>query len=383
VVPLGAGSKEHGPHLKLRNDLTIADYLTRRLVDAASVVVAPTLTYHHYPAFLEYPGSTSLSLNTARDLTTDVVRTLAAYGPRRFYVLNTGISTLGPLRLAAEALAADGILLRFTDLNARLAPAAKGLTQQQGGTHADEVETSMMLYIDPSTVDMTKAVKEFTPAPNASRLTRQRTRPGVFSPSGIWGDPTLATAAKGRTLVEALVTGILDDITQLRAASLPTASNAAAAASTGRANAPPAAAPRGDEPAHKGCAAADERDIRAIGFMFTSYWSQKDSIRLAGLWSEQGNIIHVDGSIETGSVVIEQNRNRLFLTNEYRSSYHLLTLNLVRCLSPDIAVVDGKWELTKVVDTANRAVPKREGQATLVLKRTNKWSIEAYRYTVK
>ncbi len=66
-----------------------------------------------------------------------------------------------------------------------------------------------------------------------------------------------------------------------------------------------------------------------------------------------------------------------------RSSYHLLTLNLVRCLSPDIAVVDGKWELTKVVDTANRAVPKREGQATLVLKRTNKWSIEAYRYTVK
>jgi creatinine amidohydrolase len=27
VVPLGAASKEHGPHLKLRNDLTLADYL--------------------------------------------------------------------------------------------------------------------------------------------------------------------------------------------------------------------------------------------------------------------------------------------------------------------------------------------------------------------
>jgi hypothetical protein len=67
VIPLGAASKEHGPHLKLRNDLTVADYLTRRVVDAATVVVAPTLTYHYYPAFVEYPGSTTLSLSTARD----------------------------------------------------------------------------------------------------------------------------------------------------------------------------------------------------------------------------------------------------------------------------------------------------------------------------
>ena len=93
VVPLGAASKEHGPHLKLRNDLALADYLTQRVVDATTVVVAPTLTYHFYPAFLEYPGSTSLSLATARDMTAEVVRTLSAYGPRRFYVLNTGVST--------------------------------------------------------------------------------------------------------------------------------------------------------------------------------------------------------------------------------------------------------------------------------------------------
>ncbi len=90
LIPLGAGSKEHGPHLKLGNDLTLAEYLTERVVDATAVVVAPTMTYHFYPAFLEYPGSTSLSLASARDMTADVVRTLSAYGPRRFYVLNTG-----------------------------------------------------------------------------------------------------------------------------------------------------------------------------------------------------------------------------------------------------------------------------------------------------
>ena len=31
VIPLGAASKEHGPHLRLENDLTIANYLSRRL----------------------------------------------------------------------------------------------------------------------------------------------------------------------------------------------------------------------------------------------------------------------------------------------------------------------------------------------------------------
>ena len=164
LIPLGAGSKEHGPHLKLRNDLTLAEYLTGRVADAAAVVVAPTLTYHFYPAFLEYPGSTSLSLASARDMTADVVRTLAAYGPRRFYILNTGVSTVRALDPAVALMASEGVLVRYTNLATRLDPATKGLVEQEGGTHADEVETSMMLYIDPSSVDMSKAVRDYTPS---------------------------------------------------------------------------------------------------------------------------------------------------------------------------------------------------------------------------
>ena len=100
-----------------------------------------------------------MTLPTARDMTADVVRTLSAYGPRRFYVLNTGVSTVRALEPAAALLAADGVLMRYTNLSARLDRATKGFIEQEGGTHADEVETSMMLYIDPSSVDMTKAVE--------------------------------------------------------------------------------------------------------------------------------------------------------------------------------------------------------------------------------
>ena len=220
VIPLGAAAKEHGPHLKLKNDFTIAEYLKKRVLRHADVVIAPTINYHFYPAFVEYPGSTSLRLETGRDLVVDICRSLARFGPRRFYVLNTGISTLRALRPAAELLAAEGIVLRYTDLK-MAEPVEKAIRKQEGGTHADEIETSMMLFIDPANVDMKKAVKDYTSGNVRGGLTRNPKGGGVYSPTGIWGDPTLATRDKGKKVIEALVTGILKDIESLRQAPPP------------------------------------------------------------------------------------------------------------------------------------------------------------------
>lgn len=214
VIPLGAESKEHGPHLPLGNDWNMAQYLARRVLSDADVVVAPTVNYSFYPAFVEYPGATSLRLETARDLLVDICRGLARFGPRRFYVLNTGVSTVRALQPAQEQLAAEGITLRYTDLLRTLEPVDKEVGQQEGGTHADEGETSMMLYIAPQTVDMSKAVKEYHPGKGP--FTRNPQGPGVVSISGVYGDPTLATRAKGERYVETLVRGVLADIEELR-----------------------------------------------------------------------------------------------------------------------------------------------------------------------
>src|SRR5271168_3890701 len=115
VIPIGAESKEHGPHLKLKNDWLMAEYLKREVLKSADVVIAPTVNYHFYPAFVEYPGSTTLRLETARDLMVDICRSLARYGPRKFYALNTGVSTLRALRLSGEVLAQEGILFRRSE----------------------------------------------------------------------------------------------------------------------------------------------------------------------------------------------------------------------------------------------------------------------------
>lgn len=220
VIPIGAAAKEHGPHLLLRNDFLLAEHLKRRLIERAEVVVAPTVNYHYYPAFVEYPGSTTLRLETARDLLIDICRSLAHHGPRRFYALNTGVSTVRALQPAQEALAKEGILLRYTDLLASLAPIEKQVLKQEGGTHADESETSMLLYLEPAAVDMTRAVKDFHPK-RPGPFSRSPSGPGTYSPTGTWGDPTLATRQKGERLVTGLVQSIVEDIAALRRAPLP------------------------------------------------------------------------------------------------------------------------------------------------------------------
>ncbi len=378
LLPLGAAAKEHGPHLKLRNDLTLAEHLTRRVMAETPVVVAPPLTYHFYPAFLEYPGSTSLAAATARDMTADVVRSLARSGARRFYVLNTGISTVVPLAASAKLLANEGILLGFTDFKARTEGAAAGIQQQSGGTHADEIETSMMLYVDASVVDMSLAVKDYSPAAAGPlRLTRRPDGDGVYSRTGIWGDPTLATPEKGRVIVDALVTGIVQDIDGIRKAPLPVAA-LQDSQPQGTSSGPSAGAAR---PA--GCSEGDERSIRGIGPTFAVAWTDQDAQRLASLWSSEGDIVHPDGSVERTAKVIQQNRAYLFSRQEYKASRHFLGIGNIRCLTGEVAVADGKWELREVVNASRQTIPPVDGLCTLVLKRTGGvWAIEAYRYTV-
>lgn len=220
VLPLGAASKEHGPHLRLDNDRVLAEYFAQTICDADDVLICPTLGYHYYPAFTDYPGSVTLSCDTAVALTAEVCESLASFGARRFYCLNTGFSTVQPLGLVRRRLADNGCLFAFTELHRLLDPVSAQIGEQPGGTHADEVETSMMLYIAPDRVDMQSAVCDYSPGRGLSRTPV----PGkAHSPSGVYGDATLATVEKGEKFVAAVVAGLIAGVEKLRAAQLPAA----------------------------------------------------------------------------------------------------------------------------------------------------------------
>lgn len=223
VIPIGAEAKEHGPHLPLNNDWLLAEYFAQRVASTTPVVLYPTINYHFYPSFVEYPGSTTLQLETARDVVIDIVRTIARHGPRRFYILNTGVSTLRALAPARDSLTADGLLVRYTDILNVGREAEDRIRQQPGGTHADEIETSMMLYMHPEVVDMRKAPDDYHPG--SGGLTRDSLRAvreqKVWSRSGTFGNATLATREKGRIVTEAQVAGMLGEIEALRRTPIP------------------------------------------------------------------------------------------------------------------------------------------------------------------
>ena len=215
LIALGARTKEHGPHLLLKNDYLMAEYLKDRVIKEVPVAVLPTIQYGYYPSFLEYPGSVSLREETFKNVVEDICRSMNGYGVRKFYVLNTGVSTLKPLSAAAQELGEVGIVLRYLNLLEVDKTLPKDLLQQEGGTHADESETSMMLYIAPETVDMSKAVKDYDPRPGRRGLTRDPQGSGTYSPTGIWGDAKLATREKGRVIVEATVQAIVSQVRDL------------------------------------------------------------------------------------------------------------------------------------------------------------------------
>jgi creatinine amidohydrolase len=97
LIPIGAGCKEHGFHLPMNTDFLWAEYLVNRVVEQCNVIALPTVTYGYYPAFKEYPGSISIGAAAFQEMIADICRSFATHGAKKFYVLNTGISTVAPL----------------------------------------------------------------------------------------------------------------------------------------------------------------------------------------------------------------------------------------------------------------------------------------------
>ena len=73
---------------------------------------------------------------------------------------------------------------------------------------------------------MRTAVKDYQPLTEGSTritFTRDPRGDGIYSPTGSWGDPTLATREKGRIVTEATLALILKQIENLRQAAPPKA----------------------------------------------------------------------------------------------------------------------------------------------------------------
>jgi creatinine amidohydrolase len=214
ILPVGAASKQHGFHLPLDTDRIQAEWLAGKVAQKVDALIWPTLTYGHYPAFIEYAGSSSVSASIFEALVHEISAQILGNGCQKLVVLNTGISTLAPVDRALARLDVVRVKHLWTHGGRRYSRTARQLAKQSHGSHADELETSLMLAIAPHLVDMARA--EASPALNETPGALTPTDPNSpnYSRSGSYGDPTLATSAKG----EALLAAMLDDLNEQVAA---------------------------------------------------------------------------------------------------------------------------------------------------------------------
>ena len=217
ILPIGAAAKQHGFHLPLNTDRIQAEWLAGKMAERIDALIWPTLTYGHYPAFVEYAGSSSLSIATFEALVREIAGQILGGGCRKLLVLNTGISTLAPVDRALARLDAAQIRHLWIHEGPRYPRVARQLAEQHHGSHADEMETSLMLALAPHLVAMARA--EASPAvalETPGALTPSDPDSPNYSRSGSYGDPTRATLAKGQALLAAM----LDDLHEQAAAFL-------------------------------------------------------------------------------------------------------------------------------------------------------------------
>jgi len=217
--------EQHGPHLPVGTDIGNAQALIEAVaerwgedpgVPGARIVVLPPMWWGTSPHHKGFPGTISLRLETFHHLLVDIVESISRHGFYRFLVINGHGGNAGILAASAGEISESlGVSLATCSYWTTIAGTLRDLGESTlgGMGHACEMETSLALHLDPPSVDLAHLRADLpTARPALAAIDFRRPGPvGValdFSrdtSEGVMGDPTMATAEKGRAFFEAAV----------------------------------------------------------------------------------------------------------------------------------------------------------------------------------
>ena len=211
LLPFGA-YEQHGPHLPLDTDTLMAGGLCRRLAAGLDALVLPAVGYGQTTDNDGFPGTISLSFDTVRAVLADIATALHRQRARALVVVNGDFGNRAPLRIATtETSARLGfpiLVVNYPGLDEAVAAVCTSPAAGFGLRHTDEFETSVVLALHPDAVEPTRAVAEYPEYPATFPAVQHGLR--ELSRSGVFGDPTAATAAKGDALLELLTRSAQD-----------------------------------------------------------------------------------------------------------------------------------------------------------------------------
>lgn len=232
-----ASIEQHGFHLPVDVDLRLArEVCLRAAKQNPHTLVMTPLAFGFEPHHMAWPGTIDVDWDVLIRYGVCVVSSLVRSGFRRILLIN-GHGSNRPImemivRLAQvkhpEALVAGQSWFALGAVARAFAP----LQESAFTSHACELETSAYLAIDPDAVRMERAVADetFRRSPHIwADLTGRKPDPDSTVPlvmmeyfstgslSGVRGDATKGTAAKGEAVLEAAAAEVAQIVDELRA----------------------------------------------------------------------------------------------------------------------------------------------------------------------
>ena len=224
VLPVAA-TEQHGPHLPLCVDTALVDGIVAaslaHLPATLPVLFLPTQAVGLSPEHASFPGTLTLKAETIIRLWTDIGESVAAAGIKKLVLFNAHGGQVSVLDIVARDLRARlGMLvygvswfnLPLTDDQGADANQLFSAEEQRFGIHAGDIETSMMLALQPDLVDMTHAANfpsssqsrtQAFPILGNGKSAKLGWQMQDYNAAGAVGNAAAATAVKGRIVVDA------------------------------------------------------------------------------------------------------------------------------------------------------------------------------------
>jgi creatinine amidohydrolase len=217
VFPFGT-IEEHGRHLPLNTDALIIEEALTLVAKKKKFFLAPINYYGVCTTTKDHPGTISITPDTLRRLSYDLVMDAFKKGLRNILLISGhgGSLHMSALKETAEILIEQlkGIKIAVFSPYDLLWKELSAIAETPNDSHAGEIETSIMLYLSPDLV-RGRAAEEYPNIPKPF-VVKDKVK---YWPGGVWGNPKKASAEKGEKAVKLItdkIVEVLDKIESMK-----------------------------------------------------------------------------------------------------------------------------------------------------------------------
>jgi len=208
IIPVGS-LEQHSYHLPITTDILLAQAFADRIGESLQAFVLPCLPISTCYEHKGGRGSVWMNADTFFTMLNEIILNLKSQGFTQVVVIrgHGGIFVMDPA--IRHINSTNGPDLCVCQLDPFFDELHGDIFETKDEVHSGEMETSVMLHLHPNLVQQEKAM-DFIP--NVPRSYLQYGPVLSYSPSGVWGKPSLATAEKGHRYFEACLTKSLEHI---------------------------------------------------------------------------------------------------------------------------------------------------------------------------